>query len=91
MPMVTYKPLHPEANLGAANSNNFAFSSNVSGAPLARVINTGATSVLHFYFANGVEYANLTIFANNEVIVKKNQPDKLQGNNMLATDVAYLY
>jgi len=91
MPMSTYKVLHPESNLTSTNTTNFFFSSNVSGAPLARIINTGATSVLHFYYANGVEYANLTVFANSEIFVTKARGDKVQGNNMYAVDVAYLY
>lgn len=85
MPMVTYKPLHNEVPIGSGLANN------VSGAPLARVINTGATTVLHFLYANSTEYANLTVIAGTEVIVKKFQTDLLQGNNMIAIDVAYQY
>lgn len=85
MPMITYKPLHNEVPIGSGLANN------VSGAPLARVLNTGATALLHFLYANTTEYANLTILASTEVIVKKNQTDLLQGNNMVAVDVAYLY
>ena len=85
MPMVTYKPLHPEVPIGSGLANN------VNGAPLARVLNTGATALLHFLYANTTEYANLTVITGTEVIVKKFQTDLLQGNNMIALDVAYQY
>jgi len=85
MPMVTYKPLHNEVPIGSGLANN------VNGAPLARVLNTGATGLLHLLYANTTEYANLTVITGTEVIIKKNQTDLLQGNNMLACDVAYQY
>lgn len=85
MPMSTYKPLHMEVPIGSGLANN------VNGAPLARVLNTGATAILHFLYANSVEYANLTVIASTEVIIKKQQTDLIQGNNMIAVDVAYQY
>ena len=86
MPMITYKPIHAEVSIGSGAAND------VTGAPLVRVLNKVATAnSLHFLYANSTEYANLTVLPSSEVIVKKNHTDLLQGNNMVAVDVAYQY
>lgn len=79
--MIILKPLGPEVSIGTAN--------NVGSATLIRVINTGASAVLHFSSNAGTEYANLTVSNTTPVIVQKLNTDTLTGTNMLAVPVAY--
>jgi hypothetical protein len=84
MPMSTYKPIHTEVSIASAND--------VNQSPLTRVYNANASiQVLHFSTSTGTEYANLSIASGNEVIIKKSPTDRLQGNTMVAVDVAYEY
>ena len=82
--MIVVKPLGPEVNLA---SNNIV--SNITGQGiLLKVINTGDTGVLHFAYANGTEYANMTVTNTESVLVWKSTTDTLQGVDMFAVPVA---
>jgi hypothetical protein len=82
-----YKPLGGEVTLNVASGNTI--SSSNSGGSLIRIINTGGPNLLHFQYANGVEYANMTISNSESVIIWKNNTDLLLGNSMMAVPVAY--
>lgn len=77
------KPLGAEVSIASANS--------VANSTLVRVLNTGASALLHLSSNTGTEYANLTVSNTESVIVVKNATDTLTGANMLAVPVAYKY
>ena len=77
------KPLGAEVSIASAND--------VGASVLVRVINTGASAVLHLKANTGTEYANLTVSNTQDVIVSKATTDTLTGANMLAVPVAYRY
>lgn len=81
--MNTIKPLGAEIAIGSAN--------NVNLAKVVRVINTGATAVLNFAYANGTVYANCTVTNTQFIAVEKQPTDTLTGANMLAVGLAYTY
>jgi hypothetical protein len=76
------KPLGAEISIASANT--------VANSMLVRVINTGASAVLHLANTGG-EYANLTVSNAQYVVIQKQTTDTLTGANMLATPVAYKY
>ena len=67
---------------------SIASANTVANSNLVRVINTGATAVLHVANTGG-EYGNLTVTNTYWVIVEKLPTDTLTGANMLAVPVAY--
>ena len=75
------KPLGAEVSIATANV--------VGGATLVRIINTGASAVLHFASNTGTEYANLTVTNTEQIVVQKLTTDTLTGANMLAVPVAH--
>ena len=78
------KPLRNEVLLTGNNALS------VGGATLVRVTNiSGSASQLVFYYANNVQYADMT-FANGEtVIVQKASTDKILATNAKACAIAY--
>lgn len=78
------KPLRNEVLLTGNNALS------VGGATLVRVTNiSGSASQLVFYYANNVQYADMT-FANGEtVIVQKASTDKILATNAKAGAIAY--
>lgn len=88
--MIIYKPLGNEISIGIANS--VVTTTNIGVGCLLRIFNTATTAnLLHFKYANGTEYANLTISPQSidDVIVWKNNTDLLIGNSMIALPIAY--
>ena len=76
------KPTGAEVSIASANA--------VANATLVRVINTGASAVLHIA-AGGTEYANLTVSNLEFVVIQKAATDTLTGASMLAVPIAYKY
>lgn len=75
-----YRLIGGEISVSSANT--------VANTRLVRVLNTGATAQLHIANTSG-EYANMTLLANQDIIIKKQYTDTLTGNNMLAVPVDY--
>jgi hypothetical protein len=73
--------LGPEVSIASANT--------VGNAPLARVVNTGATALLTISHANGVSYATATVLGSTSVVIQKATTDRLAGANMVAAPIAY--
>jgi len=85
--MFIYKPLANEVSINSANS--VVTNANVGVGCLLRIVNPSTTAVLHFQFANGAEYSNLTMLASSETVIWKNNTDLLIGSNMLASTISY--
>lgn len=75
-----YKPQGAEISITSANT--------VGNNMLIRVLNTGATAVLHIANTGG-EYANISVSNTHDVIIEKSYNDTLTGANMLAVALAY--
>lgn len=82
------KPLGPEVPITTANTVVSTNANTVPGVMLVRVINTGATAVLHLAANTGTEYANISISNSEYVVIEKQKTDTLTGANMLAVPVA---
>ena len=75
------KPLGNEVAIDTAN--------NVGNANLIRVINVAAPTVMTLQYANGLNYATITIQNNSPVIVQKRSGDLVTGTGLKAAPVAY--
>lgn len=89
--MMILMPKGAEVSIGTANTVVVTNANTVLGTMLVRVINTGATGVLHFASNTGTEFANLTVSNVQYVVVQKLLTDTLTGTGMLAVQVATKY
>ena len=89
MPGTTYKPLGPELSIASAIVVRSNFEAN--GSPLIRVFNSsGSAQVLTLVGTSG-QYANITIGASQEAVIKKAPGDTVQMASGLAVPIAYQY
>jgi len=91
---IYYKPTANEISLNTTG-NSVVTTTTTGQGVLVRIINTGGSvGVLVFQYANGSQYANMSILPANaygEVIVWKNNTDLLVANTgtMVAVPVAF--
>ncbi len=86
---IVYRPLGNEITLNVASGSAITSSNNIGTGCLVRVINAGGVNPLIFQYANGVQYANITLANSESVVVWKNNTDLLLGNSMLAVLCAF--
>lgn len=85
---IIYKPITAEVNL--ATNSAITSATNVGQGCLVRVINIGAANVLHFLYANGSEYSNMTLANSESIVIWKDNTDLLGGTGtMMAAQIAY--
>jgi len=73
---IIYKPLSAEINL--ASNSTVTSATNVGQGVTLRITNVStAVDVLTFYYANGTQYANMSILPTSSILVWKNNTDSL--------------
>lgn len=76
-----YRPTNVEITIGTAND--------VYKATLIRVINTGAAAVANLNYANGTNYAQITIANTSDMVIQKANTDLIVLANGKAVPIAF--